>query len=215
MPTLAQITKSDNLIENILTAPELAGFDITKLAKLLTNPNKERIFIGPMDNGDEFDIDALIEARNAPTTIIVFSHSNPSPTVRRIEGETEEEWEVRQADYLTKLYDNFGIEEFVDGEEYYFYSHVEIVAPNPFYSVGTEFDVAQTHSCRIALRSGATIYAIDNGRAPGPTNWHFASWTEPSKGDVYYWNAGHFAYDHEDITSIVGNERDILVGTLS
>jgi hypothetical protein len=214
MPTILQITKAVNHLEEIMTAPELQNFIFTHMNSLVEAVSHNRIIVGPADSGAVVDIDHLIAARNGGSTII-FTHGNPEPTCGYIYGETPDSYDTRQNAYLEKLYNNFGVDSFVDGEPYHFYNQAYILVNNPFIAQGTTVNIAMTHSYRLALRSTVTIIANDPSQPAGPSNFYIARLVESGKGTVWYWNVGHFEYGKSALASMSAIEKRLAAKILS
>jgi hypothetical protein len=211
MANVLQVNKLDtNRIETVMTPAQISQHTIDRVLKLTSNvAGKTRIVIGLDDNGEQPSLAALITMMNAGAYVI-FTHGNPSRTIEMVEGETHEEYEVRQAAYLATLASDFGIDGFADPFTYQFYTHVHRKNTGGLAPL-TEADVQSTHSTGMKLSAACTIYYEDPLVASGPTNWYLSQYNRPAGGRVYCWNAGHCEYGHADITGFTAPEKQLLI----
>ena len=146
----------------------------------------------------------MIQARNNGKTII-FTHGNPSIGVEHKEEEEEDQYQIRQAEYLQKLKDNFGINGFEDGFKYEFYN--EIIEKKTL----EKFSIQETHSTGLILSDKYEILMNNPLTADSLTNFYLAVFEEVGKGKVVFWNVGHCSYGKNDIENLTLKEKQILV----
>jgi hypothetical protein len=183
------------------------GINIKMDKKIPDVINESIIIIGPDDNGENVDIDKLIQARNNGKTII-FTHGNPSIGVEHKEEEEEDQYQIRQAEYLQKLKDKFGINGFADGFKYEFYNEVIEKKSNK------KFSIQETHSTGLILSDKYEILMNNPLIADSSTNFYLAVFEEVGKGKVVFWNVGHCSYGKNDIENLTLKEKQILVNLI-